>query len=932
MEIVARYRGKEVDDVERAKEFVFRIEPPTITRIEPPEVSSAGTQTITIKGIHWDWAKNPASPPASPPAVLIGNIPCSNVQQQQDSTDILTLQCRPEHPIRSGEYDVQVTINHESRHYSSSKGPKIRFVDPSVNFACKTASTRRSESDLFCENEIPLDGDNLTIFGRHFGGAQTGNILVLIGEDSLCIHPEQQNNDELSCTDPGGHPGEYVVHVSAGSGTLGTARDLSGAVTIIRVAPIVEAVIPNSGPTGGGTEVFIKGKFFGSAQSSTSLEVRLGNVDLCLRPKVVNESFIMCVTPPYRRADILNVSVLKSGFAGVTNGQFQYFTACYPGQEFIEDLGCRECAIGRYGMQSEDGSQQCIDCPQSKGSLAKGIGSLSYSANCNAPGLSGDEITATPGFWIADRAEPPLSFATCFWPDSCLGGQSSADGKRIRAKCAEGHRDDAPVCGLCEKGYAATSSGCIKCYSESANYLISGMLLLLLIILSISMVMRAKNERAALTIIVRIFISWLHTLLIVGSFRIRGPAFIQGIFDIAETATIISLETVPLQCVLKLSYLEKFYVYATSVIAIPVICFIVVFSIYGVRKLRSRAVGVNTHSHQSLETHHIHLLTVSCVVLLFAVYTIVAMRMFSLFSCWTIPGATPERRLRGDVTQPCGITTPTIVASLVIILFVIGGPLFSVYFLHRKKGMLRHMSFRQRFGFLYFGYKTDLFYWEGVVVARKILLAAISSFAYEDSFYSCFVATAVLTVFLCLQIKMSPFILRGPNNLEALSLVSATATQFFSLLYYIRPSMEVTVTVCLLLLNISTLFMFIGYAVIGQCCPESANQASRVYTKHLDPATETEYYYCEATGECFWQLPKEGLLEDTPDSLQMVENVSYHGGRKAKKALAMAQTSSSHEYHLSVIPEGWSRQYDDEGNKYYAHDDSGHSQWEKPGA
>jgi len=63
-----------------------------------------------------------------------------------------------------------------------------------------------------------------------------------------------------------------------------------------------------------------------------------------------------------------------------------------------------------------------------------------------------------------------------------------------------------------------------------------------------------------------------------------------------------------------------------------------------------------------------------------------------------------------------------------IIIWGLGIPFFSSLLLRAEKHHLNKLEVKEKFGFLYRGYKKQFYYWESVIMYRKILLILIQVF------------------------------------------------------------------------------------------------------------------------------------------------------------------------------------------------------------
>lgn len=66
------------------------------------------------------------------------------------------------------------------------------------------------------------------------------------------------------------------------------------------------------------------------------------------------------------------------------------------------------------------------------------------------------------------------------------------------------------------------------------------------------------------------------------------------------------------------------------------------------------------------------------------------------------------------------------VALPALIVWGLGIPFFAYILLTREKAKLGTMELKEKFGFLFNGYKKEFYYWEVVIMYRKILMIVIA--------------------------------------------------------------------------------------------------------------------------------------------------------------------------------------------------------------
>jgi len=115
------------------------------------------------------------------------------------------------------------------------------------------------------------------------------------------------------------------------------------------------------------------------------------------------------------------------------------------------------------------------------------------------------------------------------------------------------------------------------------------------------------------------------------------------------------------------------------------------------------------------------------------------------------------------------------VPSLVIWGF--GIPAFAWIVLSRNKENLDIIETREKYGFLYNGYKKKFFFWESVNMYRKIAIIFISVFLkLAGVITQALVIFLVLILFLILNIKLMPFTFQALNDMEMMSLITCMLT------------------------------------------------------------------------------------------------------------------------------------------------------------
>jgi hypothetical protein len=117
----------------------------------------------------------------------------------------------------------------------------------------------------------------------------------------------------------------------------------------------------------------------------------------------------------------------------------------------------------------------------------------------------------------------------------------------------------------------------------------------------------------------------------------------------------------------------------------------------------------------------------SVVVMLFLVHPNIVSYTFHDFRCVDIDG---ESRLLDDLEVKCfdkshsSITYYVAIPSIIV--WGLGIPFFMLIFLLRAKSKIDIIDIREKWGFLFSGYKKEFYFWEILIMYRKVLIIFIS--------------------------------------------------------------------------------------------------------------------------------------------------------------------------------------------------------------
>ena len=119
-----------------------------------------------------------------------------------------------------------------------------------------------------------------------------------------------------------------------------------------------------------------------------------------------------------------------------------------------------------------------------------------------------------------------------------------------------------------------------------------------------------------------------------------------------------------------------------------------------------------------------------------------------------------------------------------IIVWGLGIPFFAFTLLTRERETLDKLATKEKFGFLYNGYKKDFYYWEIVIMYRKIAIIFIAVFISSSGVITqALIVFLLLIIFIVINLKKAPFMTVVLNDLETLSMVTSMVTVYCGLFY-----------------------------------------------------------------------------------------------------------------------------------------------------
>ncbi|CDW78175.1 UNKNOWN [Stylonychia lemnae] len=378
--------------------------------------------------------------------------------------------------------------------------------------------------------------------------------------------------------------------------------------------------------------------------------------------------------------------------------------------------------------QSNQEAMELLECQDNTYSLVKMIepNSCEICPSEKAICLGGINIGPQPGYWR--KSNTTKNIEKCLFEPACLG--MIAPNYNPQGDCLDGYRGI--LCADCDKGYSRDNNyQCKYCPEHWVNSLRLIAILIGVVLLIVFMVRStlngAKDATNVTSIYMKILLNHFQLLLMTSSFDFSWSEQILDFFGATNQVGQVSTQVFSIDCFInsnndgeqsnsdqKRVFFFKLIIIAVFPLFLTIICFLF-WSI--LNKVRRGDFQIDNKS------------TASLVILLFLAHPSIVQYSFYDFKCKNIDG---ELRLQDDLEVICWNSTHTFFSYFValpsIVVWGIGIPFFALVILFKFRDDLETRRTREKYGFLYRGYKIDYFYWEIVIMYRKIIIIFVSVF------------------------------------------------------------------------------------------------------------------------------------------------------------------------------------------------------------
>ena len=449
-------------------------------------------------------------------------------------------------------------------------------------------------------------------------------------------------------------------------------------------------------------------------------------------------------------------------------------------------------------------------------------------AICN--GLNHTYVESLPGHYRTSRDS--ILFHDCPNPEACLGGVESA------CQLGNGTGYTGVLCTECLRGFERpTVDGefppvCTKCPSS----LIAGVATLLQVLcfgcVFVAMFILNCRPRSSTVMLLKTCLTHMQCAAICRYFNLKWPSAVGFLFAIIEKLSTPELRTIASDCFLEID----FYGYVSLYVALPLVAAVAAGVYYMIKsaqdqynkaKMSYRTKAIKADSAKAsveeggegvADVGDIEIAaadgrgtggefdaqaaedrmrigpadrSIACVlILIYVSYTTISRHLAQIFVCRDLTDVHPDhdrvphKYLVADMSIQCGVSSHTTWVALAILfglLYIVGAPLMWGLMLAVSDRTSNRIGYR--FGFIFKGTYRETWWWEFLVLLRKLILVLAAVFAREDPVRGAYACIYVLEASIVMHLIIGPYESRRQHRLEFASLGLLLFTYHAGILY-----------------------------------------------------------------------------------------------------------------------------------------------------
>eukprot|EP00949_MAST-11_sp_MAST-11-sp1_P001990 g1990.t1 len=395
-------------------------------------------------------------------------------------------------------------------------------------------------------------------------------------------------------------------------------------------------------------------------------------------------------------------------------------------------------------------------------------------------------------------------FEECPFADACLGANV----------CLKGYTG--MLCHKCESQYARRGDHqCGPCDAWSTVYTAIAILAFICICIYFIKSTLSSSKKTLEIEMGKIAMSGTQALTVLGRYPLRWPDAILNIFSVAGGLFSGAGDVISFTCAMDNAGGSRYFRGSAVILAAPLVV-VAGAGFFWLFKMRSKSDSERKNIRSNF--------VVSVMVIMFMVLPTLNQTAFQLLTCRRVGHGF---RAAGDYDVNCyesahltfimGIAVPG------LLLYSVGVPIMAISLLLRlhRRGKLfqpRESSYSSSvYAFLYGGYKPDRYFWEVVIMVRKVLLNLILVVLASASASSQgLVVLIVLQACIALHIHYQPYAEEILNRIELCSLVLAASMLLLGLFLF-DDAMEIWIKTAITLLMVSLVAVSLIGFIITLC-------------------------------------------------------------------------------------------------------------------
>ena len=432
---------------------------------------------------------------------------------------------------------------------------------------------------------------------------------------------------------------------------------------------------------------------------------------------------------------------------------------CNPGS-YLSKSNCIFCEDDKFlnNTSINEIDWSCVNCP--RGAVCKGnidaFNMKPYFGWSRCPSL--------------DKEHRPW-FEPCSFSASCLGESNAVFEKKFEdgngndpamtnqnESCAAPYRNNSLLCASCASNFSQSGldTKCEQCPDPTANTAIAvvGMLAVAALLpayvyLTLSDEGEIKPEDGAQSI----GLSFIQIISLLVTFPIAWPQVFVTLFQIGGSVTTVGQHLVNLKCMYPLQ--SEADVFFSTRIAWSILPFLLVVACVLAWFLLSKCRTIPNWKSNA---------RASVVALLFLIWPGLCSETFAIFACRDVCG---NNVMIVDLNEPCWEgrhAKYAVLACFMLVFYVLGFPLLSLINIKRmhNHAIDTNKEIQELEGYLTWGmfvsaYHPKVWWWEGTVAMRKIVIAAIGVFGAEMGEMQIHVTLFLMVIVMLMTAIVQPF-------------------------------------------------------------------------------------------------------------------------------------------------------------------------------